>query len=327
MSLIRGSNSRLSGFTVVVISIVLILLLGVLLSFAEIARGRREFSEGLLRQARFVQSGLNLDELSRLSGSIEDLDKAEYWRLKSQLEQTNSLFPQYSFIYLMGQKETGELFFFIDSEPPGSDDESLPGDIYADATEYDLEVFREKKARVLPVITDSWGTWVSVMVPVIDENSGRLLAVLGIDVEANDFRKGILSYAIKPVVFSLVLILMAILSGFFLIRRGKLSQEKKEKRVQRYLEAIVFAAFGLAATIMVSSLVHDRQVTARNDAFSSLASRHATSLSRAMKNTRDVQVEALARFFESSSFFDKQEFLNYVGYLFEINGLICGLRF
>ncbi len=333
MPLIRGAGSRLSrrltgfaagllGFAVVVISVVLILLLGVLLSFAEIARGRREFSDRLLRQGRFVQSGLNLDELSRLSGSIDDLDKPEYWRLKSQLEQECALFPEYRFIYLMGQKENGELFFFIDSEPYGSDDESLPGDIYVDATEYDLEVFREKKAKVLPVITDSWGTLVSVMVPVIDENSGRLLAVLGIDVEANDFWKTVLSYAIKPAVFSLVLVLMAILSGFFIIRRGKLSQEKKGKRVQRYLEAIVFAAFGLAATVMVSSLVRDRQEAARNDAFADLAATHVTSLSRAMKNTRDFQVEALARFFESSSFVSRQEFRNYVGSLSKSNELM-----
>ncbi|WP_292590226.1 MULTISPECIES: HD domain-containing phosphohydrolase [unclassified Mesotoga] len=317
-----GFAAKLSGLAVVVISVVLILLMGVLLSFAEIARGRREFSDMLLRQARFVHSGLNLDELSRLSGSIDDLDRPEYWRLKSQLEQVSALFPQYRFIYLMGQKESGELFFFIDSEPPGLGDESLPGDIYADATEYDFEVFREKKARVLPVITDSWGTWVSVMVPVIDENSGRLLAVLGIDVEANDFRKGILSYAIKPVVFSLVLILMAILSGFFIIRKDKLPQEKKEKRVQRYLEAIAFAAFGVAVTIMVSSLVHDRQEAARNDAFADLAATHVTSLSRAMKNIEDFQVEALARFFESSSFVYRQEFLNYVGSLSKNNELI-----
>lgn len=333
MPLMRGPGSRLSkrltgfaaglsGFAVVVISVVLILLLGVLLSFAEIARGRREFSDRLLRQGRFVQSGLNLNELSRLSGSIDDLDKPEYWRLKSQLEQEYALFPEYRFIYLMGQKENGELFFFIDSEPYGSDDESLPGDVYVDATEYDLEVFREKKAKVLPVITDSWGTLVSVMVPVIDENSGRLLAVLGIDVEANDFWKTVLSYAIKPAVFSLVLVLMAILSGFFIIRRGKLSQEKKGKRVQRYLEAIVFAAFGLAATIMVSSLVHERQEAARNDTFADLAATYVTSLSRAMKNTRDFQLEALARFFESSSFVSRQEFRNYVGSLSKSNELM-----
>ena len=310
-----GFAANISGLAVVVISVVLILMLGVMLTFAEVARGRREFSDRLLRQARFVQSGLNSEELSRLSGSLDDLDKPEYWRLKSQLEHANELFPQYRFIYLMGQKETGELFFFTDTEPPGSDDESLPGDIYADATEHDLEVFRERKANVLPVITDSWGTWVSVMVPVIDENSGRLLAVLGIDVEANDFWKRILLYAVKPVVFSLILILMAILSGFFIIRRDKLPQEKKGKRVQRYLEAIVFAAFGVAATIMVSSLVHDRQEAARNDTFADLAATHVTSLSRAMKNIRDFQVEALARFFESSSFVDRQEFFDYVGFL------------
>ncbi|MBN2253026.1 MAG: CHASE domain-containing protein [Kosmotogaceae bacterium] len=317
-----GFAANLSGFAVVIISIVLILIMGVLLSFAEIARGRREFSDRLLRQARFVQSGLNSEELSRLSGSLDDLDKPEYWRLKSQLEQANELFPQYRFIYLMGQKESGELFFFIDSEPPGSDNESIPGDIYADATEYDLEVFREKKASVLPVITDSWGTWVSVMVPVVEESSGRLLSVLGIDVEASDFRKTVLSYAIKPAVFSLVLVLMAMLSGFFIIRREKLVPEKKEKRVQRYLEAIVFAAFGVALTIMVSSLIHDRQEAARNDAFADLAASHVTSLSRAMKNIRDFQVEALGRFFESSSFVYRQEFIDYVGSLSKQDGLI-----
>ncbi len=41
-----GFAAKLSGLAVVVISVVLILLLGVLLSFAEIARGRREFSTG-----------------------------------------------------------------------------------------------------------------------------------------------------------------------------------------------------------------------------------------------------------------------------------------
>ena len=160
------------------------------------------------------------------------------------------------------------------------------------------------------------------MVPVIDESSGRLLAVLGIDVEANDFWRTVLSYAIKPVVFSLILILMAILSGFFIIRRDKLPQEKKGKRVQRYLEAIIFTAFGLAATIMVSSLIHDRQEAARNDTFADLAATHVTSLSRAMKSIRDFQVEALARFFESSSFVDRQEFRKYVGSLSKNNELI-----
>ncbi|MEI6260248.1 MAG: CHASE domain-containing protein, partial [Deltaproteobacteria bacterium] len=76
--------------------------------------------------------------------------------------------PQYRFIYLIGRKTDGALFFFIDSEPAGSRDYSPPGQIYDEAPESYRRVFVTQNATTEGPYTDRWGTWVLALTPIHD---------------------------------------------------------------------------------------------------------------------------------------------------------------
>ncbi len=65
------------------------------------------------------------------------------------------------FIYLMGQKPDGTVFFLIDSEPENCRDYSPPGQVYPEASSVVLNVFASGKETTAGPVTDRWGTWMS----------------------------------------------------------------------------------------------------------------------------------------------------------------------
>lgn len=189
--LTRSGNvtSRMkAGRTLTTILVVLVVsLAGISLCLVTAERARNSLSNELLNEAKLLEAALNKARLKSLHGTIDDLANPAYLRLKQQLIQVKKIFPQYRFIYLMGIREDGEIYFFIDSELPGSTDESLPGDPYRGATENDRKVFKEKKSTVESPIKDNWGTWASATVPVVDELSGEAIAALGIDLDIKNW--------------------------------------------------------------------------------------------------------------------------------------------
>ncbi|MBM3163010.1 MAG: response regulator [Chlorobi bacterium] len=80
-----------------------------------------------------------------------------------------------------------EPFFYADSEPPGSPDISPPGQVYTEASASLRNVFTSGKASVEGPLPDRWGVWVSGFLPLTDPASGKVVAVLGMDVDAADW--------------------------------------------------------------------------------------------------------------------------------------------
>ncbi|MFA7329487.1 MAG: PAS domain S-box protein [Candidatus Delongbacteria bacterium] len=179
--------------------------LGTLLGLAGLFSGwaarqaDREMREALLQQARLMAQAIDLAQVQTLSGGPADQDAPVYHQLKQQLAGLRQASPQCRFLYLLARRPDGRLIFLVDSEPAGSEDCSLPGEVYPEASAELRALFDNGVGRVEGPVQDRWGRWVSALIPLLDPVSGRPVAVLGQDVDAGAWSWEVASRAALPV--------------------------------------------------------------------------------------------------------------------------------
>jgi len=171
----------------------------------------RAMREDLLLHATIAANGVDRQVLQQLTGSEQDLETPEYKRIKKQLEMIRAAAPRHRFVYLMGQRPDGTYFFFADSEPPESKDYSPPGQVYNDDSPLMESVINGGPAGVEGPSSDAWGTWFSALVPIVDSQSDRVLAMLGMDVNAQGWNLSIAKEVFQPLgIFFLLLVCMGV---------------------------------------------------------------------------------------------------------------------
>lgn len=271
----------------------------------------------ILRKTRLLADAIHLKGLASLSGTEADLTASHYLRLKDQLADAHNVFPNCRFLYLMGQKPDGALFFFADSEAKGSEDESPAGQLYEEASEVTLRVFLTGRAETDGPTADRWGTWVSALVPLADPRTGKIMAVVGMDVDARDWQGAVMRKMILPVVFTMMLVIIVLAASALLKWRRLLPAERQNELLPSHIETLITAAAGLAITLIVAYKAYDVQDNARRETFSRLAMAKAAGITETMRDIRSNQLEGLSRFFESSVHVERKEFETYAGYLTE----------
>ena len=243
---LRKSRRLLSGLQVS------ILVAGVLGVCWLTVHAEHEMREELLGRAQLAANALNIARIRTLTGSEADLESADYRQLKEQFAAIRASQPDCRYIYLMGRRADGTLFFFVDSEPEDSEDYSPPGQTYEEASAEDLHVFEAKAASVVGPSSDRWGTWVSAMVPVIDPQNGKMIAVLGMDIAARDWKWRVAARAAWPAGVTLLMII-GLLTALFAAKQGS----AKPNPVMRRL--LPFLAVMLLALVVGSALLLWRQ--------------------------------------------------------------------
>jgi signal transduction histidine kinase len=171
----------------------------------------------LLTRTDTVAQLIDVDAVKALSGSEADLSDPGYLELKEKLQKTLAVNPDIKFIYLTGMKG-GQVFFFVDSESPDSQDYSPPGQTYPEVSEKFLGVFSSKRSAVEGISTDRWGTWLSALTPIIDPRSGEVAAVAGMDISASSYIKGLIVYSSSP---ALATLFFLIVIGIYCSKRRK----------------------------------------------------------------------------------------------------------
>ena len=110
-----------------IIAIIVIVAIGIGLTLWTAQHEDRLLREELLIKTRLVQSGISTGHVQKLTGSDSDLVSPDYTALKDELIRVRSADPMVRFVYIMGQRADGTVFFFADSEPPESEDYSPTG--------------------------------------------------------------------------------------------------------------------------------------------------------------------------------------------------------
>ncbi|MEY4489197.1 MAG: hypothetical protein RIQ79_1705 [Verrucomicrobiota bacterium] len=108
-----------------------------------------------------------------------------------------TLNPLVSDIYTFRKRSDGVVYLMVDAETDYNHDHMIagdreartrPGEVYPDASAELLRAFAGEKVLMKRPVTDRWGTWVSVYVPMLDKN-GKVEAVLGVDYDAELWSK------------------------------------------------------------------------------------------------------------------------------------------
>lgn len=124
-----------------------------------------------------------------------------FCRIKERLRDVKEVNSDVRFIYFTGRKEDGTIFFYLDSEPSSSPDNSPPGQEYTEASAVFQEVFTLGRARFEGPIADRWGKWISAFVPIRHPGTGTVIAVLGMDISATQYYQRVFSAIATPVLF------------------------------------------------------------------------------------------------------------------------------
>jgi len=179
---------------------------GVLLTGWMVWLADHAMRENLLDRVRLVAGAIDLQRFQALTGTAADLESPDYLRLKEQFATIRTAERKCRFIYAMGRRANGEVFFFVDSEPAGSPYESPAGQIYEEVSADYLLTVETKMALTGGPVADRWGRWISALVPLVNPRTGDLIAVLGMDIDAHDWTLAVAERAALPA--GLVLLLM-----------------------------------------------------------------------------------------------------------------------
>ena len=169
----------------------------------------------VLQVAQSVEASLPKEELKLLAEKPEDLKNQSYQKLKNALQQVILANKEARFAYFYLQRD-GKLFFIVDSEAETSPDYSPPGQEFTEANPTDKKPFENGKALVTKPVTDRWGTWISVEVPVKDTETGNVIAVFGMDYNAKSW-KTLIFFEVSESVIMVIIILILV----FVTRRSR----------------------------------------------------------------------------------------------------------
>jgi len=190
----------------------------------------KEQSENVLQIGRSIGAILPKYDLHSLEAKPEDIDKPEYRKIKNTLISVIKVNPKAKFAYIYTEKN-GKIFFIADSEPENSEDYSPPGQAYTEAKSEDKQPFLDGKEIITDAMTDRWGTWVSVLIPIKDDTTGKTFAVFGMDFNAKSWNSLLFFTIFK----SSLLIVLMLLSFFFMLKNktknislNKILEERKK---------------------------------------------------------------------------------------------------
>jgi PAS domain S-box-containing protein len=155
-----------------------------------------------LGEAKTAALSFSSADIEKLSGTSDDLGTPAYLRLKARLDQVRASVEGARFVYLLGRKSNGTVFFYADSEPAGTSNESPAGQIYTDVPPQAAALFSRDATGGITVgpFSDRWGTWVSAFQPIQAIPGEPARMVFAIDRNASKWRTDLWLHATVPIV-------------------------------------------------------------------------------------------------------------------------------
>ena len=181
--------------------------------------------EQALRFALTAEAGFQTDMINKMEAVPEDIDKPEYSQIKNSLLKLASINQDIRFAYIYIKKD-GKIYFLADSKSVTSEDYSPPGQEYGEADSITFQALEQDAPIVTEPTKDRWGNWVSILIPIKDYKSGKIIAVFGMDYPAESWKDSakIITAQISLVVLCLILLFVAL--NFILLRNRYLKNDK-----------------------------------------------------------------------------------------------------
>ena len=184
---------------------------GVLVVVGEAWWANRKYQADLLIQTRLIANALKVEDVKTLSGTPDQLNNPIHHELVRKLTEILSVMPEWYWIYILLQREDGVIVAGLDTDPPESENYSIPGDVYVDPSAEFFQAFEEKRVGVFGPYRDEWGEWLTAAVPIVDPETGRVVGVYAVDIAATKWLVHVLSKTMFPIgIFALLGIILVI---------------------------------------------------------------------------------------------------------------------
>ncbi len=183
----------------------------------------REEKQHWIRFNESMVSAIGAEELQKLTGTKADKYNPDYKRLQAKIAAIGRADKAISYIYMMGKKNNGKIFFYLDCDtnpdnngipqkPPAE-----PGDIYDGPFPGLDEIFTTGKAFAEGPSGDEWGVFVSTVAPVRNTYNNHIFAALGVDISAGYWQALIYSRRLFAVI--IVIVIITVMNIFSLYRK------------------------------------------------------------------------------------------------------------
>ena len=169
----------------------------------------------ILSVAKVAGASLDSQQVRQLTGLPTDAKLPAYTALRARLIDLNQVTQDMRWLYLVTLKGD-KVVVTVDSIDSTNPNHAEPGVIYTLPPRELLAVFAGGQPVVAGPYTDEWGSFISAYVPLRDPATGRVIQVLGADVNAADWQMAVGKGRLAGIGITLLVALMFI--GFFVVR-------------------------------------------------------------------------------------------------------------
>ncbi len=206
---------------------------GITFSWWIAERSDRQLREDLSLHVQIIADSIDQHDVRALSFNLSDRTNPAFIRLEAWMKKIVPVVGcriLYSMI-----KHGNELVFGPENLQEKDRFASPPGTRYKAPPEKLRAVFETRKATTVGPYTDEYGTFVSAFAPVISPDTGEVLLVVGMDVEAADWKWDVASHAAVPITLTIFLVLLMMLfvhlqNTHLALKAGEASLNESEKK-------------------------------------------------------------------------------------------------
>ncbi len=197
--------------------------------------------DNLLLNARIIADSVDPHDVRALSFTLNDRTNPGFMKLEDWMRKLGKALECRSLYSVVQQGDF--LIFGPENLAPNDPDASPPGTVYRNPPEELRSVFRTRKGITVGPSRDEYGTFVSAFSPVIDPVSGTVILVIGLDVEAAEWKWDVFSGAALPMSLTLLLVSLFIFYVYYrkthvVLHARDVSLCESERRYRHLLESM-----------------------------------------------------------------------------------------
>lgn len=187
----------------------------------------RDQSKEAMELAEAAEAGILEVDPSLIAGIDRGELPAGYDVLKDKLAYLVRLDNEIRFAYIL-YMDQGNIYIAADSEPQSSPGYSPPGQPYYEANPVYYSAFSGDSTIVTPPVRDRWGHWVSVLVPVKSPDTGKTIALFGVDFPAENWPERAMSRAVEAGLTVASVLLVVLVLHIIAYRNAQLRRERNK---------------------------------------------------------------------------------------------------
>jgi PAS domain S-box-containing protein len=204
--------------------IVTIAILGIAFSTWLAERSERQLRADLLLHVQIIAETIDQNDVKDLFFNSADRTNPSFVRLSGWMKRI-AHDVGCRILYSMIQRSDG-IVFGPENLPVNDPASSSPGTLYKNPPAKLKSVFQNHKAITVGPYTDEYGTFVSAFAPVIDPDTGTVILVIGMDVDAAAWKWNVITDEALPM--SLTFFLVLLLLFFVKLKKNHIALKARE---------------------------------------------------------------------------------------------------